>query len=256
MTHPLRADALILRPLKQDIMPGRIALFSTSSIHGSGYLEYCGEAVQRLFEGCRNLWFAPYARPSGISHDGYHELAAKRFSELGLQLQPLHLESDSALTLKEADGIFIGGGNTFVLLNELYRQGLLPVIRQRVADGMCYMGSSAGSNMAGLSIGTSNDMPIVHPPSFEALGLVPFNLNPHYLDPDPTSTHKGETRETRIREFHVFNPQPVIGLREGSWIEIENGDYRLEGTLHARVFRAGKEPIEVPPQSLLNPLLS
>jgi len=110
---------------------------------------------------------------------------------------------------------------------------------------MPYMGSSAGTNLTGMTIGTTNDMPIVYPSSFEALGFLPFNINPHYLDPDPNSTHKGETRETRIKEFHKFNSQAVLGLREGSWLEVSNGEIQLKGNLPARLFRQGGEPVEL-----------
>jgi dipeptidase E len=108
------------------------------------------------------------------------------------------------------------------------------------------MGTSAGCNLTGLTVGTTNDMPIVYPPSFKAFGWVPFNINPHYLDPDPTSKHMGETRETRIKEFHHFNEQPVVGLREGSWIRVENGQMELKGPHAARIFKAGEEPSEHP----------
>ena len=121
---------------------------------------------------------------------------------------------------KNAEAIFVGGGNTFVLVNQLYKNNLLTTIKEAVENGTPYLGTSAGSNICGLTMNTTNDMPIIQPPSFKTLGLVPFNINPHYLDPDSNSTHKGETRETRIKEFHAFNTQPVIGLREGSWLDV------------------------------------
>ena len=119
-------------------------------------------------------------------------------------------------------------------------------------NGVPYLGTSAGSNICGLTMNTTNDMPIVYPPSFSTLGLVPFNINPHYLDPNPNSTHMGETREMRIREFHAFNTQPVIGLREGSWIEVKGNTLTLKGTLNARIFEYGKAPYEIEPNSDLS----
>jgi dipeptidase E len=146
-----------------------------------------------------------------------------------------------------AQGFFTGGGNTFVLLKALYDTGLLQAIDERVRAGTPYMGTSAGCNVCGLTIGTTNDMPIIHPPSFKAFGWVPFNLNPHYLDPNPDSTHMGETRETRIAEFHHFNPQPVMGLREGSWLRVEDDKIELKGPHTARWFYAGMPPVELQP---------
>jgi len=137
----------------------------------------------------------------------------------------------------------------------MYDANLLDAVRIRVSDGMPYIGASAGSNLAGLTVGTTNDMPIVHPPSFDALGLVPFNINPHYLDPDPASTHKGETRETRIHEFHVFNSQPVVGLREGAWLHVTGDTMRVEGVAGARIFTRGREPTEAAPDASLDWLM-
>ena len=234
----------------------RLKLFSTSTVHGSSYLAYCEDAVKQLFESAGKVLFIPYARPGGISLDDYTGIAAKKFKEFGLELSCVHQKENPIAAIKEADGIFTGGGNTFLLLKSLYDLGLLEAIETAVKKGVPYMGTSAGSNIAGLTISTTNDMPIVYPPSFESLGLVPFNLNPHYLDPDPDSTHKGETRETRIKEFHQLNDQPVIGLREGSWLSLENEHLTLEGPLKARLFRAGEEPEEMPAGAKLDFLLS
>src|SRR5690606_17351067 len=136
---------------------------------------------------------------------------------------------------------------TFLLLKTLYEKELMDVLRKVVATGTPYMGSSAGSNITGLTVGTTNDMPIVYPPSFNALGFIPFNINPHYLDPDPNSTHKGETRETRIGEFHHFNTINVLGIREGSWLRVEDGKVELKGKLTARLFQAEEKPVELDP---------
>jgi dipeptidase E len=163
----------------------------------------------------------------------------------GIEVRGIHEFENAANAVKKAEALFVGGGNTFVLLNRLYKEGLLPVIRNAVAAGTPYLGTSAGSNITGPNVKTTNDMPIVHPPSLDALGLLPFNLNPHYLDPDPESEHQGETRETRIAEFHTCNDQTVIGLREGSWIDVRDGKMLLKGPLSARIFKQGAEPYEL-----------
>lgn len=236
-------------------MTRRLLLISTSTVHGTGYLEHCEAQLRVHFKGCEELLFIPFARPGGMTHDAYTERARARFEEMGFGVRGLHEAADPVSAVKAADGIFTGGGNTFVLLNALYRAGVLDAIRARVQAGMPYAGSSAGANIAGATIRTTNDMPIVYPPSFDALGLVPFNLNPHYLDPDPSSRHMGETRETRIREFHVFNPQPVVGLREGAMLRIEEDGMLLEGEAGARLFRQGQEPEEYAPGAALDFLL-
>ena len=192
-----------------------------------------------------HIVFIPFARPSGISHDEYTAKAREKFERLGLKMTGIHEADDQAALIESADGIFTGGGNTFLLLQQLYNQGLMNVLQGLLRQGKPYMGTSAGSNIAGLTIGTTNDMPITYPPSFDALGAVPFNINPHYIDPDPSSKHMGETRETRINEFHFLNEQPVIGLREGSWLEVRDDQYIIRGPLSARLFRKGMEPIEV-----------
>ncbi len=234
----------------------RILLLSTSTVHGTGFLEYCTGEIADHFEQLGTILFIPYASPGGMPHAAYTELVARRFAEIGLAVEGIHACSDPVLAVHEAEGVFIGGGNTFLLLRELYRMDLLDPIRDRVKRGMPYMGSSAGSNVAGMTIGTTNDMPIVHTPSFDALGIVPFNLNPHYVDPDPGSTHMGETRETRIREFHEQNIQPVIGLREGAWLRVDGAVTRLEGRGGARLFRRGEDAVELVVGSDLSELLS
>jgi len=233
----------------------RILLLSGSLTHGTRYLEWCDAELREFLAGCRTLTFVPYARPGGISLDEYTARNRARLEELGMELRSVHEDHDPAAAVREAEVLFIGGGNTFLLLRWLYQTGLLEPIRKQVAGGMPYVGSSAGSNVAGLTIGTTNDMPIVHPPSFDALGLVPFNLNPHYLDPDPESRHQGESRETRIREFHVQNPQPVVGLREGAALWVEGAEARLVGAAGARLFRRGDAPEEFAPGSRLDFLL-
>lgn len=222
----------------------RLRLFSTSTVFGGTYLDYCAAEVSAFFAGARKILFVPYALQD---RDTYAERARARFAELGLPVESIHVErtADAARrAVERADGIFIGGGNTFRLLDELYAQKLIEVIRARVEGGLRYMGSSAGSNVACITIKTTNDMPIVYPPSFDALALVSFNINPHYQDPDPSSKHMGETREQRIREFHEMNTPPVVGLREGAWIEVEGDAVKLRGKPGARVFRRGLDPQE------------
>ena len=220
----------------------KLLLISNSTVHGQGYLQHCAAAIQEfLGEGTRTT-FIPYAL---ADHEGYAERARKTFAGWGRALDSVHQVTDPRQAVLEADSVFIGGGNTFRLLHSLYEKGLVDALRDRVARGMPYIGSSAGSNVACLTIGTTNDMPIVYPPSFEALRLAPFNLNPHYLDPDPHSKHMGETREERIEQFHEENPQPVIGLREGNWLWIENGVINLQGTTGARLFRRGMPAREI-----------
>ena len=221
----------------------RLLVISTSTIHGSGYLEYIREEIIDFLQ-TDELLFIPYARPSGITHDDYTANVEQALKPFGINVTGIHTYDDPKEAVKNAKAIFIGGGNTFLLLKTLYEQGLVELLRDVVGNGTPYMGSSAGSNMTGLTIGTTNDMPIVYPPSFDALQFLPFNINPHYLDPDPNSTHKGETRETRIHEFHQFNTQTVIGLREGSWLRVENGQIELKGQLTARIFKPAQQPFE------------
>lgn len=222
-----------------------VIIASTSTIHGSGYLEYLLDELKNHFENVNEILFIPYARPGGISHDDYTEIAARAFKKIGKTVVGIHSYDNAKEAIANAKGIFVGGGNTFVLVSQLYRNDVLVAIKNAVNSGTPYLGTSAGSNICGLTMNTTNDMPIVYPPSFKTLGLVPFNINPHYLDPIPDSKHMGETRETRIKEFHAFNTQPVIGLREGSWISVSDDSMILKGTLDARIFEHSKTPYEI-----------
>src|SRR5690554_2097616 len=224
-----------------------LLIASTSTVYGGEYLDYLTAEMAALFKDTEEVIFIPYARPGGITHDEYTEKAAKAFSKIGKKLVGLHTFDNPAEALKNAKGAFTGGGNTFVLVSALYRLELMQSLREAIFNGLPYMGTSAGSNICGVSMQTTNDMPIVYPPSFKTLGVIPFNFNPHYLDPDPNSKHMGETRETRIAEFHTQNTIPVIGLREGSWLRAKNGEIILKGKLEARVFEQGKQPYEVAP---------
>lgn len=229
-----------------------LLLASTSTLHNQSYLEYLLPEIQEHFSGCSEILFIPYARPGGISHKDYSELALSAFQKINIKVKGIHEFSNPKKAVEDAQGIFTGGGNTFLLVQELYKQDLLTIMKEAVNSGTPYLGTSAGTNIAGLSMKTTNDMPIVYPPSFTTLGLVPFNINPHYLDPDPFSTHKGESRETRIKEFHKFNPQPVVGLREGSWLEVHDENIMLKGGKTARIFEAEKVPYELENGGILN----
>ncbi|MDC8006060.1 dipeptidase PepE [Aureisphaera galaxeae] len=223
----------------------RLIVASTSTVFGSGYLEYLLPELSLLFSETEEIVFIPYARPGGVSHDAYTAAAAKAFSSIGKKVKGLHEFNDPVLAIQEAKGIFTGGGNTFVLVSQLYRNGVMEPLRQAIHTGTPYLGTSAGSNICGLTMQTTNDMPIVYPPSFKTLGILPFNINPHYLDPIEGSTHMGETRETRIKEFHTQNTIPVVGIREGSWIEVDGENILLKGPLTARIFEQGKKPYEM-----------
>ncbi|HLV24086.1 MAG TPA: dipeptidase PepE [Moheibacter sp.] len=222
----------------------KLLIASTSTVYGSGYLEYIlDEAVQ--FLNTDEILFLPYARPSGVTFEEYTENPRKAFSTKGIRVKGIHEFDNPQEAILQAKAIFTGGGNTFLLLKSLYELDLIDALRVAVNSRTPYMGTSAGSNITGLTIGTTNDMPIVYPPNFDALGFLPFNLNPHYLDPDLNSKHKGETRETRIKEFHQFNSQAVLGLREGSWLEVKNGEILLKGDLTARLFQQNQEAVEI-----------
>lgn len=229
-----------------------LIIASTSTLHGSGYLEYALDELASLFKEAKTILFIPYARPGGISHDEYTAKAASAFSKIDKEVIGIHTFKNPFEAVKNAEAIFTGGGNTFVLVNQLYKNDLITVLKETVTNGTPYLGTSAGSNICGLSIKTSNDMPIVYPPSFNTLGLVPFNINPHYLDPDANSKHMGETRETRIKEFHSYNTLPVIGLREGSWLRVKDNSIVLNGDLTARIFEYNKIPYEVNSGTQLN----
>lgn len=227
---------------------------STSTLHGGSYLEYLLPELSSHFGSCSQILFIPYARPSGISHDEYTEKVAQAFASIGIKVKGIHEFDDPQNAIREAQGIFTGGGNTFVLVSQLYKNNVMQLLSDTIKNGTPYLGTSAGSNICGLSMQTTNDMPIMYPPSFQTLGIIPFNLNPHYLDPIPDSTHMGETRETRIKEFHAYNSLPVLGLREGSWLEVKGATVKLKGELTARLFLPQQEPVELESGSDLSDL--
>ena len=231
----------------------RLLLISNSTLHGSGYLDHAESQIRDFLGDVKNVLFVPFAL---FDRDKYAATAQARFEKLGCQLNSIHTAADPKAAVESAGAVFIGGGNTFRLLKTLYDFDLLDVIRKRVDAGMPYIGSSAGSNVAAPTIRTTNDMPIVQPPSFNALNLVWFQINPHYLDPDPNSKHMGETREERLIQFLEENDTPVVGLREGAMLRIENGETMLRGSTGARIFRKGADPIETLPGAQLDLLLT
>jgi dipeptidase E len=221
-----------------------LLLLSNSTNHGSSPWAHAVEAGRPLVDG-KTVLFVPYAL---ADHDGYTKVIREAFQPMGAEVVGVHTLPDARAAVERADAVYVGGGNTWRLLRAVQELGLVEVMRDRVAGGMPYLGASAGTNLACPTIKTTNDMPIVEPASFEALGLVPFQINPHYLDPDPNSPHMGETRETRIREFHEENDTPVLGIREGGWLRVSGTTIVLEGS--ARLFRRGATPEEVPPGTL------
>ena len=222
----------------------KMLLASTSTIYGQKYLEYLLEDIKILFSGCEKIIFIPYAQPSGISHLEYTNKAKKVFESLNLNI--LDYKQDNIKEqLEICDGIFTGGGNTFLLLNKLYEFNLIEDLRYKINSGIPYLGTSAGTNICGLSIGTTNDMPIIHVKSFEALGIIDLNINPHYIDQIEGIEHMGESRETRINEFHNLNDQLVVGLREGSSLSVMGNDIILTGTKKAVIFKKGNKLFEI-----------
>jgi dipeptidase E len=219
-----------------------LLLLSNSSIYGRGYLEHALSAIGEFLSGHKTVHFAPYALKD---HDGYAERARSTLAQFDVSVVGLHTTANPAAAVEAAEVLFVGGGNSFRLVKALQNHGLLAPVRRRVTAGeLCYMGSSAGTNMACPSLRTTNDMPIVEPSSFDSFGLIPFQINPHYLDPDPASTHMGETREQRIQQFLEENNVAVLGMREGSWLRRRGNELRLGGTTGARLFERGQEPRE------------
>lgn len=231
-----------------------ILIASTSTLHNGGYLEYLLPELSAHFENAKTILFIPYARPSGISHEDYTKKASEAFAKININVKGIHEFENPEEVINNAEGIFTGGGNTFLLVSQLYKNKVMQVLAEAVKNGIPYLGTSAGSNITGLTMQTTNDMPIIYPPSFQTLGLVPFNLNPHYLDPDLNSKHMGETRETRIKEFHSFNSLPVLGLREGSWLDVKGDKIILKGDLPARLFKQNQAPKELESGSDLSDL--
>jgi len=215
-------------------------LLSTSTLYGQSLLSYALPEIDNWLSKSRELVFVPYALKD---HGAYTRRVSAALQPLGVRVLGAHETDDVAGLIRDVGFVFVGGGNTFRLLDRLQASGLAESISMLYAQGLCnYMGSSAGTNVACPTIRTTNDMPIVQPVSFKAIGIVPFQINPHYLDPIEGLTHMGETRQTRLVEYLEENAVPVIGLREGSWIWSQNPEeFELRGG-SARVFRRGTDP--------------
>lgn len=222
-----------------------IILASTSTLFGGEYLEYLREELIELYQGIDEIIFIPFACPGGISHQEYTAKAQSFFKTINITVKGLHEFENKTQAINNAKGFFTGGGNTFLLVKTLHEESLMSVLKQNIENGKPYLGCSAGSNIGGQNMKTTNDMPIVYPPSFDCMGLVPFNINPHYLDPNPELKHNGETRETRIKEFLTQNNLKVVGLREGNWIRRIDDKITVEGKELTRIFEKNKEPYEI-----------
>ncbi|MEO8516270.1 MAG: dipeptidase PepE [Flavobacterium sp.] len=233
-------------------MSKRVILASTSTLYNGDYLDYLLPTLSNHFENCKTVLFIPYARPGGISHNDYTQKVSTAFAKIDISVRGIHEFENPIDAIEKAEAIFTGGGNTFLLVSQLYDFNLIAVLQKAMQSGTPYLGTSAGSNIGGKTMNTTNDMPIVLPKSFDTLGFISFNLNPHYLDPIEGSTHMGETRETRINEFHTISNIAVLGLREGSWLEVYDTDIFLRGTLTARLFRQNEFPVEMAPGENLN----
>ena len=231
----------------------RLLLLSNSTEHGKGYLDHAMPAVLDFLGPVRQLLFVPFALRD---RDAYTARVRSRFAKEGIDVRGVRPEGSEAAVVEAAEALFVGGGNTFRLLDTLQRTGLLEPLRRRTRRGVPYLGASAGTNVAAPTIKTTNDMPIVQPASFAALDLVPFQINPHYVDPDPSSRHMGETREERLREFLEDNDAVVVALREGAWLRVEGRRATLGGSRGARIFRRGRDPEEVSPGAALDALLT
>jgi len=222
-------------------MDTKVLLISNSTMHGSGFLDHCMPEITSFLGNRRKLAFLPFAL---FDRNAYAEKVRLRLAKDGFHVTPAFDRAEAPRIIEEAEAIFVGGGNTFRLLKSLYDFDLLARIAARVKSGIPYVGSSAGSIVAGPTIKTTKDMPIVQPPSFDALRLVPFQISPHFLDPDPNSKHMGETQEERIQQFLEENDAPVAGLREGAMLRVENNAVLLRGSTGARIFQRGAPPRE------------
>ena len=232
----------------------KLLLISNSTNAGEEYLRYPLPEIARFLAGVGEVAFVPYAAVT-FSYAEYERRVAARLSEIGIRVKSVHRAADPARAIRRAEAICVGGGNTFALAKKMQEQGLMQAIRNRIRAGVPYVGWSAGSNVCCPTISTTNDMPIVRPASFKAIGAVKFQINPHYLDANPAG-HAGETREQRIREYIRANPRRwVAGLREGCMLRCEAGKIELIGPRPMRIFRHGTEPFEVQPGGDLSFLL-
>ena len=217
----------------------KLLLISNTFDYSGGYLKHAEKEIKDFLRGTNSILFVPYAL---ADRDEYTKVAKDYFKKLGIDLSSIHHSKNPKKAVSEARAIYVGGGNTFRLLNELYKADVMGLLRNRITEGMPFIGSSAGVNVAAPTIRTTNDMPIVEPPSLDGLGVITFQINPHYFDADPTSKHIGETREERIKEYHEENDLTVVGIREGAWLRIEDNKVYLGGKNGAKIFQKGKLP--------------
>lgn len=232
----------------------KLLLISNSTNAGEPYLAYPMPRIETFLRGVREVAFVPYAAVT-FSYAEYERRVQERFAPLGIRVRSVHRAVDPAAAVRRAEAICVGGGNTFALARKMQEQGLMQAIRRRVKAGVPYVGWSAGSNVACPTICTTNDMPIVCPESFRAIGAVKFQINPHYLDANPAG-HAGETREVRLLEYVAANPRRyAVGLREGCMLRCEEGWLELLGERPMRIFRYGTAPYEVQPGDDLSFLL-
>jgi dipeptidase E len=230
----------------------QLLLISSSVVYGKTYLDHAEEEIRRLLEKRARVLFVPYAL---AAHESYANKARQRFNEMGYELESIHQSPDARKSIESAAAIFIGGGNTFRLLKALQDRDLIGVIRSRVQEGTPYIGSSAGTVVSCPTIRTTNDMPIVEPYSLNSLGLIPFQINPHFQDADPNSRHMGETREERILQYLEENQTPVLGLRDAGILRIAEGCVTLAGSGGGMIFCPQKPPVVVKPGDVLGSLL-
>lgn len=221
-----------------------LILASTSTLYGQKHLEYLFDELKLLYKDVNEVCFIPFARPGAISWDHYTRHVAQSFAKINIKVKGIHQYDNPKEALLNAKGIFTGGGNTFVLVKELYDQNLMEVLKQSIESGTPYLGCSAGSNIAGISMHTTNDMPIMMPKSFDTTAIVPFNINAHYLDPIEGLKHNGESRIDRIAEFQHFHKTPVVGIPEGDYIRVLGDKITLEGPFKAKLFIPDQKPID------------
>lgn len=218
-------------------MTMRALLISNS---GRPFLEHCREAIAAFLGPA---WRVGFVTAASLNNEkDYYERARDALAPVGLTVEHVHWNHAPLAALERVDAIFVGGGNTYALLSRLHRAKLVEAIRARVLAGTPYVGSSAGSNLAGPTILTTNDWNVVSLDRFDALSLVPFNVNPHYLEADPAMAAHSETRDDRIREYHVVNTNPVFGIEEGTWVRVEDGAATVGGRGRVKVFRRGTTP--------------
>ncbi|HEV2592273.1 MAG TPA: dipeptidase PepE [Gaiellaceae bacterium] len=229
-----------------------LLLLSNSTAPGRGFLEHALDEIADVLQGRKRLLFLAQA---SFEPEQYTRVMEEALQPLQLEVVSTHAGADPAAELEHADAVFVGGGNSFRLLNELQQLHLLESLRTRVRSGMPYLAASAGTNLACPTIRTTNDMPIVQPSSFQALELVPFQINPHYLDADPASPHLGASRSQRISEFLVQNDVPVVALREGAWLRVSGSSAIVAGAADSRLFARGVDPVDLASGSDISTLL-